>query len=137
MVRSLLLPRLFQGAHPLIRVGAQLIGRIKTREITVEGVKIDHGCKVRIDRGVLPAATIDIVLHRTEAPSSTTMDDALLLHMCNQYRLLKIHSVVGQVRLQDGVSKDLFRSAFDEHVKPGHQCGPPPMTFFSQISPSE
>ena len=41
------------------------------------------------------------------------------------------------MRLQHVVSKDLFRRTFHEHVKPGHQCGPPPMTFFSQTSPSE
>ena len=43
--------------------------------------------------------------------------------------------MLSQMRPDDHIGKCLFGSAFGEQVEPLHQCGPPPMTFFSQTSP--
>ena len=70
-------------------------------------------------------------------PASPAMGAALLTRVSHQHRIMQPHVEIGQVRLQHIGSEDQFSIALGEQVEPGHQCGPPPKTFFSHTSPSE
>ena len=80
-------------------------------------------------------------------PSSISSGDSTLpqirfsfsiaLRVCDQHRLVHMDPALGQMGLQYGIRERLFSLALCEEIQTRHQCGPPPMMFFSQISPRE
>ena len=103
----------------------------------MQGVEIDHRGKERIVRGILLEEPNDVFLHRAKVSAAAAMSSMFLVRMGDQDRFIHVDTVFRQMRLEQGVSKRLLGAPLGKHIQSRHQCGPPPMTFFSQISPRE
>lgn len=65
------------------------------------------------------------------------MDSPLLPSMSNEYGIVQINPEMRQMWNQDFAGEDQLCSTLSKQMETSHQPGLPPMTFFSQISPSE
>ena len=115
--------------------GCKSFADSKGRKILHEPIQVDHRGEADIGGLFLPLKALDIVLHGLVTNRPSPMDITFSTSMSDHNCAVQVHSEMSEMRTQDSIRKRTFGLALHEQINAGHQCGPPPITFFSQISP--
>ena len=103
----------------------------------MKSIEINHGGKVHAVTSIFLESPLYVILHWAESKTSTATGSPSPTGVSNEYRIVQVDTVTGQVRHQSVASKHQFGVTLSEQMESSHQVGLPPMTFFSQISPNE
>src|SRR5262245_39086082 len=101
----------------------------------MDGVQVDHRREEHIATPLLREKPRDVVLHRHVLATPAAMHSPFLPGVSDKHWRMQVYAAISQLRLEHVVGKRQLGWPFGEEVEARHQCGPPPMTFFSQTSP--
>ena len=94
MIVGLIELRSFESLHPFIRVEAQFLSFFNAGKFHRQGIKVNHCGKEYVIPRFLLATAIDVILHRPEVSTSSSMDYPLLPGVGNQRRFLHIDAEI-------------------------------------------
>src|SRR5437762_9168937 len=126
---------LFKGLNTFVGQVPQFFGLRQTRKLSMDAVQVNHRCKEYISAFLLLDKPKDVIFHRQVLAASTSMNFSFFLGVSNEHWRMQIYSQVSEVQFEQGIGKRLLGFSLGEQIEARHQCGPPPMTFFSQTSP--
>src|SRR5260370_277170 len=126
---------LFKGLNTFVGQVPQFFGLRQTGKLAVNAIQINHRRKEYFCPFLLLEKSKNVILHRQIPAAAASVDFSFFLGMSNENWGMQINSEISEVQFKQRIGEGLLGWALGKQVQARHQCGPPPMTFFSQISP--